>query len=94
RFFSFGDACFFADLKNDAELPAELDPNRNHEFCFQPGDEVPEVEGIPGRSYCWPLAANEAPLWKSSEEETETRRSEEQKTASGAAQKTDVEAAR
>ena len=67
RFFSFGDACFFADLKNDAQLPAKLDPNRNHEFTFLPEDAVAEVEGIPGKSYSWPLAADEAPLWKTAE---------------------------
>ena len=96
RFFSFGDACFFADLKHDAALPAELDPNRNHAFCFRPGDDVPEAEGIPGKSYCWPPAENEAPLWKSSEkaEEVEARRSAEQEAASGISQETDAEDAR
>lgn len=73
RFFSFGDACFFADLKNDAQLPAELDPNRNHEVTFLPEDAVAEVEGIPGKSYSWPLAANEAPLWKTAENAGDAR---------------------
>ena len=73
RFFSFGDACFFADLKNDAALPAELDPNRNHEFTFLPEDAVAEVEGIPGKSYSWPLAADEAPLWKTAENAEDAR---------------------
>ena len=72
RFFSFGDACFFADLKNDAALPAELDPNRNHEFTFLPEDAVAEVEGIPGKSYSWPLAADETPLWKTAENAEDT----------------------
>lgn len=73
RFFSFGDACFFADLKNDAQLPAELDPNRNHEVTFLPEDAVAEVEGIPGKSYSWPLAADEAPLWKTAENAGDAR---------------------
>ena len=74
RFFSFGDACFFADLKNDTELPAELDPNRNHEFTFLPEDAVAEVEGIPGKSYSWPLAADETPLWKTADDAADAER--------------------
>ena len=74
RFFSFGDACFFADMKNDTELPAELDPNRNHEFTFLPEDAVAEVEGIPGKSYSWPLAADETPLWKTADDAADAER--------------------
>jgi S-adenosylmethionine:tRNA ribosyltransferase-isomerase len=49
RFFSFGDACFFADFRNDKELPAELDPNLNGEVIFTSDDTIPpigEIEGI------------------------------------------------
>ena len=74
RFFSFGDACFFADLKHDTQLSAELDPNRNHEFTFLPEDAVAEVEGIPGKSYSWPLAADETPLWKTADDAADAER--------------------
>ncbi len=43
RFFSFGDACFFADLHNDKELPQELDPTENKEVQFSPEDEVEPI---------------------------------------------------
>ncbi len=43
RFFSFGDACFFADLNNDKDLPAELDPTENKEVEFRPEDEVEPI---------------------------------------------------
>ncbi len=44
RFFSFGDACFFADLHNDKELPSDLDPSVNKEVEFRPEDEVVPIE--------------------------------------------------
>lgn len=43
RFFSFGDACFFADLNNDKELPVELNPTENKEYEFRPEDEVKPI---------------------------------------------------
>ena len=47
RFFSFGDACFFADFKHDEALPAELDPNQNHEVAFLASDEPAPVDDLP-----------------------------------------------